>query len=376
LQSVLEGLGFQPVTADSSFWVRNGDPCIVFLSSVVDDMLVTSEDEAFTISIVNQILAKLPGKHMGVAKHFNGFKLTWLPSHHAVVLSQPGHIKGIVDKYALVADLSVPRQLPMKGGLKLCKSGTSEEMDSKSLNVEKYHYRALIGALNFLACCSRPDIVFSVNQLARYSNDPKVAHWDVAIGVVRYLKFTQYWGVALGHGTSIDKVFVKHKLLPEVCAYADANHGTGIDDKKSITGLVLQVFGGPVNWASKVQPVTSTSSTESEYRALSEASKEALWLAKIVKLFGIKELPFTVKGDNMGSLTSIRNHSNTRHTKHIEIHHDFMKDRFRLGHLDYAFIEGRNNPADIFTKALERIKFEQFRNALGMVNVEDFERQS
>jgi hypothetical protein len=46
---------------------------------------------------------------------------------------------------------------------------------------------------------------------------------------------------------------------PDVVAFSDANHGTGIDDKKSTTGYVLQVYGGPVSWGSKVQNVTCCS---------------------------------------------------------------------------------------------------------------------
>jgi hypothetical protein len=172
------------------------------------------------------------------------------------------------------------------------------------------------------------------------------------------------WGISLGMGGSIHKLYFKH--VPDVVAYADANHGTGIDDKRSVTGLVLQVFGGPVSWGSKVQPVTSVSTTESEFRALSEASREALWLAKIVKLFGINDKPFLVRGDSQGAICAIKNYSYTRHTKHIEIHHDFMKDRYALGDLDYEHIPGASNPSDIFTKALGRVKFEQFRSLLGM----------
>jgi hypothetical protein len=149
-------------------------------------------------------------------------------------------------------------------------------------------------------------------------------------------------------------------------AYADANHGTGIDDKKSITGALLHVYGGPVSWCSKVQSVASLSTTESEFRALAEACREALWLAKIVKLFSIKERPFLIRGDSQGAVCAIKNHSYTKHTKHIEILYDFMKDRYKLGDLDFHHIEGKSNPADIFTKALNRHSFEKCRDALGM----------
>jgi len=67
----------------------------------------------------------------------------------------------------------------------------------------------------------------------------------------------------------------------DVTAYANAHHGTGVHDKNSVTCMVIHVLGDPVSWASKMQPVASTSSCESEYRAMSATTREALWLANI-----------------------------------------------------------------------------------------------
>jgi hypothetical protein len=99
---------------------------------------------------------------------------------------------------------------------------------------------------------------------------------------------------------------------------------------------------------------------------MSEASREALWLAKIIKLFGIQDRPFTIRGDNKSAINSVKHHSYTRHTRHVEIHHDFMKDRYQCGDLDYEHISGKENPADILTKSLASVKFSQLRYEMGM----------
>jgi hypothetical protein len=273
-----------------------------------------------------------------------------------------------VRKFEHLADLTISHNLPIKPGLKLCKTGTSENLESDLLDTAQFPYRALVGGLNYISCGTRPDISFTVNQLSRYANAPTQAHWQVAIDCLRYLKSTSKWGIKLGAGGSVGHSYCKFRPScdPAAVAYADANHGTGVDDKRSISGMVVQVLGGPVSWASRVQPVTSTSTTESEFRALSEASREVLWLAKVVNLFQIPHRPFLIRGDSQGAINAIKNYSYTKHTKHIEIHHDFMRDRYSLGELDYHHIRGADNPADIFTKALGRVKFEQFRSLLGM----------
>jgi hypothetical protein len=41
LSKVLKEIGFNPVSADSSFWIKKDQPVAVYLTSVVDDMLIT-----------------------------------------------------------------------------------------------------------------------------------------------------------------------------------------------------------------------------------------------------------------------------------------------------------------------------------------------
>jgi hypothetical protein len=64
---------------------------------------------------------------------------------------------------------------------------------------------------------------------------------------------------------------------------------------------------------------------------MSTASREALWLNKILDLFGIPRMPFLIRGDNKGAIDSVTNYTYPKHTKHVEIHIDFMKDYFRKG---------------------------------------------
>jgi len=206
LKSALIGIGFEPVSADSSFWVKKGDPCIVYLTTVVDDMLVASRDEHFTIEMVNAILEVFPGKHEGRANYYNGLRITWLDKERAVLLTQTAHIQKLKEKFDGVADLEVKRTLPMKEGLRLCKSGTSDVLNSELLDTERYHYRALLGGLNYISNGSRPDITFTFNQLSRYCNAPTKAHWDVAIDCLRYLIHTQNWGIKLGGGGVLGQV--------------------------------------------------------------------------------------------------------------------------------------------------------------------------
>ncbi|GKD75761.1 retrovirus-related pol polyprotein from transposon TNT 1-94 [Tanacetum coccineum] len=57
--------------------------------------------------------------------------------------------------------------------------------------------------------------------------------------------------------------------------YIDVGYHTDVDDSKS-----LDLNGGDVDWKSAKQSTIATSSTEAEYMAASEASKEPVWIRK------------------------------------------------------------------------------------------------
>ena len=67
-------------------------------------------------------------------------------------------------------------------------------------------YLSAIGALMYLASTTRPDIVFSVNFLARYSSAPTRRHWNGIRHILRYLKGTTNMGLFYSKDCSFDLV--------------------------------------------------------------------------------------------------------------------------------------------------------------------------
>ena len=319
-------------------------------------MLVASANPARTRSIVTAILTAFKGVHGGIAHHYSGMKLTWMPEQRAVLVTQPSHVANLVTQFRpFIKDWRPRPFFPMAEGLRLTQHGTTQEDKSPLLDVTQFPYRSLIGSLNYIACTSRPDVAYVVNQLARFNNAPTVAHWELALKVLQYLHSTAHYGIKLG-GSGVP-----------VLAYVDSSHGTGTPDGKPVRGHVLLVHGGPVTWASKTLNLTCTSSTESEYRAMSECAKEALWLTDILRYFNVPARPFPIKGDNKGAIQAVNNYAVTPHTKHIGLHVQFIRERVESGELQFSHVKGSVNPADVLTKPLGRVKFQQFREQLGVV---------
>jgi hypothetical protein len=59
-------------------------------------------------------------------------------------------------------------------------------------------YHEIVGCLQWLAECIRPDISDTASMLARYSNNPTEAHWEMALRATSYLAKTRKRGLELG----------------------------------------------------------------------------------------------------------------------------------------------------------------------------------
>ena len=378
LSALLTSLGLEACAADASLWIGKNTPYPLFLATVVDDVALTSSNSDFAKSISAGILACYEGTDMGIISQYNGMRIVWLPQSHACVVLQTAHIDALAATFGKICDIPI-RQLPMPANMKFCIGGTSANPNSPPLDTATYKYRALIGSLTYLVHGTRPDAVYTVNQLARYSNAPTWAHWEVALGCLGYLVHTKWWGIVLGRAgmpvTTYSKVSTSlHQPPPlppgvDAVAYADANHGTGLDDYRSVSGTLIQVFGGPVTWSSARQLTQAISTVDSEIHAMSCAAREASWVAKLLAKFDVPCRPFLIRGDSLGGIQAVTKYTYTKHAKHIGIHQDFMRDRVQNGEYVFEHVQGVSNPADIFTKPLALPLFQAHRHNIGMMEL-------
>jgi hypothetical protein len=172
-----------------------------------------------------------------------------------------------------------------------------------------------------------------------------------------YLKHTKHMGLHLGGS--------------DVCtAYCDADFATDVDKRRSHTGWCFILYGGCISWQSKCQPTVAVSTTEAEYMAASSAAREALWLRQLLHDFDIPCTPLVIRCDSQGALASLTNPQITQRTKHIDVMHHFVRERCHMGQLDFDFIPGTLNVADVLTKPLVKGDHDRFAKQMGMVRVQ------
>ncbi len=87
--------------------------------------------------------------------------------------------------------------------------------------------------------------------------------------------------------------------------------------------------GGAISWSSKRQPTIVLSMTKAEYMASTQATKEAIWMTKLMKGFGyMKEKKvMMIRCDNQGAISLTKNPTQHVRTKHIDVQHQFVQEQ-------------------------------------------------
>ncbi|GJY01378.1 retrotransposon protein, putative, ty1-copia subclass [Tanacetum coccineum] len=99
--------------------------------------------------------------------------------------------------------------------------------------------------------------------------NPSELHWTTVKNILKYLRNTKDMFLVYVGDT-------KQELRVSCCT--DVGYLTDADDLKSQTGYVFVLNGGAVDWKSTKQSIFATSSTDAEYMAAFDASKEAVWI--------------------------------------------------------------------------------------------------
>lgn len=107
-------------------------------------------------------------------------------------------------------------------------------------------------------------------------------HWSAAKGVLRYLKGTQDFGIKY---TQVDDF--------SLIGYSDSDFNGDKETGVSTSGYAMSLGSGAVSWRSCKQSVPTDSTTEVEYVATTEATKEFVWLRKILEDLQVKQVQST-----------------------------------------------------------------------------------
>lgn len=159
--------------------------------------------------------------------------------------------------------------------------------------------------------------------------------------VLRYIKGTKSFKIVFGPTNG--------KLV----GYCDSDWAGDAEDHRSTSGYIFTLGGAPISWKTRKQPTVALSSCEAENMALTEATKEALFLRAVCVTFKIDQDNQTlIKCDNQGAI-ALTKESSKQHqrTKHIDVRYHFLRSQ---NDVYFKYVPSNDNMADILTKPLGR----------------------
>jgi hypothetical protein len=226
-------------------------------------------------------------------------------------------------------------------------------------------FQRLIGSITYLAICTRPDLAYAAMSLGQFNASPTRTHLVAAKGVLRYLAGTV--NLCLVFGTTNTSSPLSVQTHTSACGLSDADWASDEKDRKSISGYCFYYLHCLVSWSSRKQRTVSTSSTESEYYALTNAIKEAIWIQLFTSLMDLpSSKPLPILCDNQSAQTIASSDATSSRTKHIDVRHHFIREHIANGSFCTKWIPTSDMTADIFTKPLLHTLFLRHRDSLGL----------
>ena len=338
------------------------DPClftrykpnnILFVVIWVDDIILAASDS----DIMNDFKTKFGNafkiKDLGPLKWFLGIQFIQKDNH--ISMNQTMYCNSILTKFGM-EDCKPRANQCEKDLISQIDNASSPDLSNPT------SYRELIGSYIYLMYCTRPDIAWIVSRLSSYNAKPKVIHMKIATTLLHYLKYT----------VNYDLKYVKSHEPIHVTGFVDSSYMNHINSHStSGFGFRLNSDSALLCWRSGKQSLVAQSTVEAEYYAISEGSKEALFLQQILAEFlHANKQQASMFSDSQGAIGLAKHPNLHRHTRHIEVRHHAIRSYIANGSIYLSYISTNENLSDIFTKYCTSAKLKYHSIIRGKISTE------
>ncbi|XP_023742295.1 uncharacterized mitochondrial protein AtMg00810-like [Lactuca sativa] len=337
--------GYKRGVIDPTLFRRVNGNHLMLVQIYVDDIIFSSTKQGMVNNFAKLMTSKFQMSMNRDINFFLGLQVKQVPQGIFIRLEK--HTSKLLKKYS-INNCSLDK-VPMAFGYKISVDPTGEPADHKT-------YRGMIGSLMYLTT-NRPVIVFATGLCARHQVDPKVSHLTAVNQILRYLKGNK----ALGFWYPTGKDF-------SLQAFTDADHVRCRFDRKGTSGGCQFLGGRLVICSSRKQNGVSLSTTEAKYVAATSCCSQVLWMKTQLMDYGYRMLRVPIYCDLESAIAIYHNPFHHSKTKHIELRYHFIKDDILKCNIELIFVPTHKEIVDVFTKALDATKLNNFLEFLGMMN--------
>ncbi|GJY07589.1 retrovirus-related pol polyprotein from transposon TNT 1-94 [Tanacetum coccineum] len=230
----------------------------VIIAVYVDDLNMIGTNKEIN-EVIMHLKVEFEMKDLGKTKYCLGLQIEHMPN--SILVHQSNYTETVLKRFNM--DKAKSLSTPMVGrSLNVDNDPFRPCEEGEDVLGPEVPYLSAIGALMYLTNCTRPDISFTVNLLARFSSSPTKRHWNGIKHIFRYLRGS----IDLG-------LFYSNNSKQGLVGYAHAGYLSDPHKARSQTGYIFLNGGTIISWRSQKQTLVATSSNHAEVIALHEALK-------------------------------------------------------------------------------------------------------
>ena len=290
---VFESYGLKQLYSDECVFSNQASDVnkLLIVQVHVDDACIASKDLNEIEALKTFLKSHFELTDKGPVSDFLGYAIDYDKENGTMRLSQESYINEMLERFGM--EHCKTARTPLGTGVQIM----IEHNEKPSIELIK-EYQEIVGALNYLANSTRPDIIYVVSVLCRYLSNPAKVHHETAKRLLRYLKGTR-------------KSFIEYKKEGDgrVIVYSDADHANCAVSSRSISGISTVLNGCLIGWYSYKQTRVAPTNCESEILAVLDGVTESEFVVKLIRELGVESrlvLPVTLYNDNKGANLTVQ----------------------------------------------------------------------
>jgi Reverse transcriptase (RNA-dependent DNA polymerase) len=366
----LRDQGFEQCKAEPDIWLRERDGAYDYIAVYVDDLAIAMKDPQEFISVLE---TKYKFKLKGTGPIEVHLGMTFQRDQDGVLcISATKFIEKMIGTYEKFFGEKPKHNVssPLDKG-DHPELDTSELLDSQGITI----YQSLIGSLQWAVSIGRFDIHTAVMTLSGFRVAPRRGHLDRAKRICGYLSkmrhaairirtdepdysdipnFEYDWAQTIYGNVQeckphdAPKPLGKHVTLTH---YVDANLMHDITTGRSVTGILHLINKTPIDWYSKKQATVETATYGSEFVAARTCVEQIIDIRTTLYYLGVPVRSTSYMfGDNKSVVDSSTQVHAKLHKRHTMLSFHRVREAIASGMVNFIFINGDINPADILSK--------------------------
>ncbi|GBN18764.1 Retrovirus-related Pol polyprotein from transposon TNT 1-94 [Araneus ventricosus] len=279
MHRVLTGIGFTKIEGCDCAYMFKSDAVLILY---VDNFVLFSRTSGVSKMVIDILSTHVDVKILGNTRKLLGVEFEQYKRN--VFIHAESYISEAAERYI---QYKFPiTSLPITKGSVYSKSQCPKS-EEESREMSQLPYRNILGCLSFIASRTRPDISYAINIFSQFQSNP---------------------------------------------VYSDADFASNRDDRTSVGGQLVMLDNSPIEWRTFKQKCVTLSTMESEFVAMTDATRELIWFDRILiecferNVILEKPVQSTLFVDNMATIDFVKSSIENCRSKHIDVKLFFVRD--------------------------------------------------